>query len=73
MSYSIDTSALMDGWLRYYPPEVFERLWERMDELIDEGRLLAVDEVLREIEQKDDSLLAWAKERPALFVPIDEA
>ena len=32
-----------------------------------------VDEVLREVERKDDGLVEWLKERQSMIVPIDEA
>jgi hypothetical protein len=70
---AIDTSAILDGWRRYYPPDVFPGLWEHLDELIEEGRLVATEEVLRELKRKDDEVYAWAKERELMFVPIDEA
>ena len=31
MAYCFDTSALMECWTRYYPPDVFPALWERFD------------------------------------------
>ena len=43
-----------------------------MEQLIDEGRLLAVDEVLRELEKKDDTLHDWAGQHGELFVPLDQ-
>ena len=73
MSYSVDTSALMDAWFRYYPPDVFGSLWERLDELVNEGRLLAIDEVRRELSKKADDLLEWATQRARMFVPLDRA
>jgi len=71
LTYSIDTSALLDGWQRYYPPDVFPGLWKRIDELIEAGELVATEEVLIELEKKDDELLKWAKERESMFVPLD--
>ena len=71
--YCLDTSALMDGWIRWYPHETFPALWHRIDQAIASGTLCAPDEVLREIEKRDDSLHAWAKARTQLFVPIDDA
>jgi hypothetical protein len=71
-SYSIDTSAILDGWVRHYPIDTFPALWDRLDQLIDAGRLCTSDEVLRELEMKDDDALAWAKARPSLFVALDE-
>jgi hypothetical protein len=72
LRYSIDTSAILDGWARYYPPDVFPGLWQHVDDLIAEGRLIATEEVLHELERKDDDAYAWAKERQQMFVPIDE-
>lgn len=71
--YSIDTSCLVHGWHRAYPPKRFPGLWVRIDELIDAGRLVASIEVFSEIEKKDDELRAWAKDRKAaLFRDIDD-
>lgn len=41
MRYSIDTSAILDGWRRHYPPDVFPGLWTRMEGLIVAGHLRA--------------------------------
>lgn len=70
--YSVDTSVLLDGWRRYYPPDVFPALWSKLDTLIESGALRASEEVLFELARKDDDVHAWAKERPHFFVPIDE-
>ena len=59
MDYSIDTSALLDGWIRYYPPDTFDSLWQRLDELIIGGSLRATEEVRFELEKKADDVLAW--------------
>jgi hypothetical protein len=72
LRYSIDTSALLDGWVRYYPPDVFPGLWQQLDGVITEGRLIATEEVLFELERKDDTVYAWAKERRSMFIPIDD-
>lgn len=72
MTYSVYTSALMDGWVRYYPKDVFPRIWDGMDELINEEILIASSEVLRELEKQEDELTAWALDRKHMFVPIDD-
>jgi len=72
VSYSVDTSALLDAWVRYYPPDVFETLWKQLDSLAAEGRLLAIDEVRRELEKKDDELFKWVSARSAMIVTLDE-
>lgn len=73
MKYSTDTSAILDGWRRNYPPDVFPAWWERVEEAIADGRLRATEEVLVELERKDDEVYAWAKKHAGLFVAIDEA
>lgn len=71
--YSIDTSALIHGWRRAYPPEMFPQVWDRLDDLINNGSLRATMEVYNEIAKKDDALLAWCDERKdALFIEIDD-
>jgi hypothetical protein len=73
LAYSIDTSALVDGWVRYYPHENFPQLWVQIEGLIDDGALRAPLPVLWELERQDDDLLAWAKGHRDLFVDPDEA
>ena len=70
--YVIDTSALLDGWVRHYPPDVFPSLWSHVEEMIRTGELLSPDEVLSELSQKDDAVFQWAKTNAAMFVPLDE-
>jgi hypothetical protein len=73
MKYSIDTSAILDGWRRYYPPDTFPGLWRQLETLIARGDLRATEEVLHELEKRDDEVHAWAKSQSDLFVPIDDA
>lgn len=73
MSYSVDTSSLLETWHRNYPPDVLPPLWERLSELIAEGELVATEEVRYELEAKDgDELTRWTKRHEKFFVPIDE-
>lgn len=73
MKYSIDTSAVLEAWRRRYPPDVFPAVWARLEGVIDKGVVGASEEVLLEIQKRDDEVHAWAKERKdKLFVPIDE-
>ncbi len=68
MKYSIDTSALVDWWVRYYPPQSFPTLVEHVEALIAAGDLRASKEVLDELQRQDDDLYKWAKDYPALFI-----
>jgi hypothetical protein len=71
VSYSIDTSALMDAWVRYYPPDVFPCLWDRIDASINDGLFVATVEVHRELQLYTGELSLWVGERKQMFIPID--
>ena len=51
MTYCIDTSALMDAWVRWYPLENFPSLWENLDILTNSGQLISSEEVYRKLEK----------------------
>jgi hypothetical protein len=70
--YSIDTSSLIEAWHRRYPRDVFQPLWDSIDDLIHRGTLRASEEVREELKRKDDELADWARDRPDLFVEVDE-
>lgn len=72
MQYSIDTSALMDGWSRWYPPDVFPSVWEQMKAAIAAGAIRATDDVREELKRKSDDLFNWCMASSGLFVPLDE-
>jgi hypothetical protein len=62
-TYSVDTSALIDGLERYYPTANFPALWDRVDELIDAGRLVISEEVWHEVEAKTTATKEWCSRR----------
>jgi hypothetical protein len=66
VSYSIDTSALINWWAEDYSPDVFPGLLPKMKNLIREGRLRAVRSVKDEL--KDGDLRTWCLAQPDLFV-----
>lgn len=71
MKYSIDTSAILDGWIRSYPPDVFPPLWTKIEEMISNNELKATEEVKEELSKKDDATYQWARALNSFFVPID--
>lgn len=71
--YSIDSSALIHGWIRAYPPDNFAPVWKRMDVLIKKGELVASIEVLHDLKRKADDLYEWCLKREDMFIEIDEA
>ena len=58
-TYSFDTSGLIDGLERYYPEDNFPALWQRVDDLIDAGRLVISEEVWHEVEVKTMTAKEW--------------
>lgn len=69
--YCVDTS----GWTalkRSYPPANFPSLWDRIDALIKNRRLISPKEVYAELEKQDDAVLKWVKQRRQLFRNFDQ-
>jgi Domain of unknown function (DUF4411) len=71
LPYSLDTSGLLDGWVRYYSPDVFPSLWKQMEAAAADGTIVAVQDVLLELERQDDDVFAWAK-RHVTFVQLED-
>ncbi|MCX7987876.1 MAG: DUF4411 family protein [Thermodesulfovibrio sp.] len=69
--YIGDTSSLIEMKNRY-PPDVFSQLWEKMDELYNNGRLVAPLEVKKEIEKGDDDLVKWIENKKKMFIKPDK-
>jgi len=65
--YCIDTSSILEWYVRTYPPSIFPSLPERMEALIANGRLRSPKAVMDEIRAGDDCH-KWAKAQSALFV-----
>ncbi len=69
--YTIDSSSLIQGWRVLYPPDVFPPVWEKLEQLVSDDVLVASEEVLIELERKEDGLHTWAKRLGKMFVPHD--
>ena len=72
MIYCLDSSGLLNGWKRHYPADVFPDLPEKLEQLADVGRLIIPEDVLRELEKKDDELKTWARKLTKAVVPLNE-
>ena len=72
MRWCFDTSALIEPWVRLYPPDMFEPVWEKLSELIDAKEIVAPQDVLLELERQKDDLHKWASTR-TLFLEPDRA
>lgn len=67
--YCIDTSAWLDGWNRFYPPKVFTKLWDEIDQLVASGEIISAEEVYVELAKRDDDLYEWMKSRKIMLRP----
>lgn len=74
MKYSIDTSGLVTGWRYISPPDVFPVVWDSLDDLINDGNLVACEDVLAELKTGGDELYDWVHARKdKMIVPLDAA
>jgi Domain of unknown function (DUF4411) len=58
--YSFGTSAFIIGRRDMLRPSFLPGLWERIESMIVDGSIRSVDEVERELSQKDDKIHRWA-------------
>lgn len=65
--YCIDTSGLVEPFKKRYRYLNFPGLWSRIHDLIDAGRLVAPEEVYRELQAQEDDLAAWARDHKKMF------
>lgn len=72
MKYCIDTSSMLQAQ-RAYPTEIFPNVWQQLGKLVETGRLLSSEEVLRELEKKEQDVVhAWAVAHHKMFVaPVE--
>lgn len=69
--YCIDASSLFTAWNEQFPPDVVPSFWERLDGLIDNGHLVAPEEVRHELRWPAE-LKSWAKDRDSLFRELED-
>lgn len=68
--FVLDTSALIGAWARTYPPDVLPGLWDHFDDMATNGEIVAPEEVLMELADRDDDLHAWVtKRKDKLIIP----
>lgn len=68
MPYVIDTSSLMA--LRDYYPKRFPTFWSRFDQRVQDGTIISVQEVYRELQGRNvpQWLLDWAQANRGIFL-----
>lgn len=67
MIYVFDTSSLRS--LQHFYPRVFRSIWDGLDGLVAQQKLISTREVFNELERQavSDDVLKWAKGNKALF------
>lgn len=70
--YCLDTSALIESWLRLYRPSSFPTFWKGLEDAIGNGQIIAPMFVLDELKRKEgDQLYAWAADNISMFLPLE--
>lgn len=65
-TYVVDTSSLID-LQNHYPLELFPNVWERFESLISANRLIAPEEVFKEVNSSNTFLYQWCKDHRTIF------
>lgn len=65
--YVFDSGAFIHLF-RYYYADTFKSLWKKFDELVENGKIISVMEVKRELENHEDRLANWAKSHNNIFL-----
>lgn len=67
MAYAVDASALIDAWRKWYSPSHHPSLWSKVETLASKGAFQVPDIVLEELDEKDDEVHEWCKDRESIL------
>jgi Domain of unknown function (DUF4411) len=67
--YVLDTSGIIHARNEQYPPDVFPAFWTRLEDMVDDDRVLAPEDVLLELKKKDDDAYRWLNARKKQIIP----
>lgn len=70
--YCFDSSAFINSWNRFYPYKIFPAVWDNLELLIKQGRLIVPKEVEKEIQAGNDDLKIWFRENNSCVIGYDE-
>ena len=71
MIYVFDSGPLIDIFNHYYPKQ-FPSFWERFNEYIDNGTIVSIRAVRKELEERGDKLSDFVKEHNIFTMPTNE-
>jgi len=63
----------LQAWRRDYPPDVFGNVWSKLSDLATSEVLIAPEEVLLELQRREDEVYRWAKAHDSMFLPPEPA
>lgn len=69
--YCIDTSSLILARMQRYPYPAFRTLRENVEDLVRQERLIAPEDVFRELRHHEDEVTVWATAHRHMFVPFE--
>lgn len=69
--YLIDANALMTPYRQYYAFDLCPSFWDRLTEAFDDGRIVLLEQVKREIMKGDDPLTDWMKANEEIIEVCD--
>ncbi len=74
MKFSLDTSAFLDGWSRWYPIQTFPDIWVNLGQMIDRGEIVTIQMVIDELRAGSSGPIKWLGGRvKTIVVPLDHA
>jgi hypothetical protein len=73
--YSIDASAILDAWIRFYPLDVFSSFWDEFKSMAESQKGMATELIKMEISNKDDGCHDWFQqnELDGFFVELSDS
>lgn len=72
-THCFDSSSLIECWSGRYRRTTFTGLWARLEGVVRAGEICIPEEVLNEVERKEDGLHAFLKDqREKIVAPLDE-
>lgn len=68
--YVFDSNIFI-GLQQRQPRDVYPSVWNKIDELMEDGTIISSMEVYEELSLGDDALSVWAKNRKECFLPSE--
>ncbi len=60
--FLLDSNFFIEAYRNSYPFDVFPSFWNKIKELAEDGRIISIDKVSKELHQNKDDLSKWCDE-----------